>query len=428
MVPKAPETVRGQTRNRRNSSTIIRQWINTTTGLVVRLGADLPVIRADLLGADVPSHVTRIHGELGDLHNGGHSVHIVVFSDGTRIVYKPKDLRVNVALCALVDRLNRAVPPLELRAVRAVARDGYGWTEFVEHTPCTDEQGVERYFARAGAWLALCYCLAAADMHQENIIAAGEHPVLIDVETLLQPAMGEPADQCPESQAFHDALKIVTDSVMSVGMLPAYERSRDNKVYASGGLVSSGNVKAPIRWTDINADGMRPTRSTQAGQITPNLPRVDDCYARFIDHLDTLVSGFEAYARFLAEWHQNAATDDLLDGFVGLPVRTVPRPTMFYAMMLARLRDQRTMDDGALWSAQADFVARLADWDKDTDPRWPLLKAERSALVALNVPFFTSPSDGTDIRDGTGTSYPGPKASPDCSARRRVSAASTGTR
>ena len=385
-------------------STIIRQWIDTTGELIVRLGADLSVIRADLLGADVPSHVTRIHGELGDLHNGGHSMHTVVFSDGTRIVYKPKDLRVNVALCALVDRLNRAAPPLELRAVRALARDGYGWTEFIEHTPCTDEQGVERYFARAGAWLALSYCLAAGDMHQENIIAAGEHPVLIDVETLLQPAMGEPADQGPESQAFHDALKIVADSVMSVGMLPSYERSRDNRVYATGGLVSDWNVRAPIRWTDINADGMRPTRSTEAGQITPDLPRVGDCYARFIDHLDALVSGFEAYARFLAERHQNAATDDLLDGFAGLPVRTVPRPTMFYTMMLARLRDQRTMDDGVLWSAQADFVARLADWDQDNDPRWPLLQAERSALVALNVPFFTSPSDGTDIGDGTGIS------------------------
>ncbi len=145
-------------------STIIRQWINTTTELVARLGTDLPVIRADLLAADVPSHVTRIHGELGDLHNGGHSVHIVVFSDGTRIVYKPKDLRVDVAWHALIDRLNRAAAPVQLRAPRALAGQGYGWTEFIDHAGCTDQQAVERYFRRAGAWLALFFCFAAGDM------------------------------------------------------------------------------------------------------------------------------------------------------------------------------------------------------------------------------------------------------------------------
>ena len=40
------------------------------------------------------------------------------------------------------------------------------------------------------------------------------------------------------------------------------------------------------------------------------------------------------------------------------------------------------MDDGAIWSAQADFLARLADWDEDlilfrrcnvaNDPRFSL--------------------------------------------------------
>ncbi len=48
------------------------------------------------------------------------------------------------------------------------------------------------------------------------------------------------------------------------------------------------------------------------------------------------------------------------------------------------------MDDGAVWSAQADFVARLADWEVDSDPMWPLLREERRALVDLNVPHFTT--------------------------------------
>ena len=73
-------------------------------------------------------------------------------------------------------------------------------------------------------------------------------------------------------------------------------------------------------------------------------------------------------------------------------------------MLLQRLKNHTSMADGVLWSAQADFVARLADWEKDADPLWPLQRAERAALLTLNVPHFVSPSDGSEIRDAGGIS------------------------
>jgi type 2 lantibiotic biosynthesis protein LanM len=42
-------------------------------------------------------------------------------------------------------------------------------------------------------------------------------------------------------------------------------------------------------------------------------------------------------------------------------------------------------------------MARLADWDKPTDPLWPLQRAERMALVTLNVPYFITATDGTAV-------------------------------
>ena len=51
------------------------------------------------------------------------------------------------------------------------------------------------------------------------------------------------------------------------------------------------------------------------------------------------------------------------------------------------------MGDGVTWSAQADFLSRLADWNSKDDLLWPLQEAERIALVNLNVPHFVSPSD-----------------------------------
>jgi type 2 lantibiotic biosynthesis protein LanM len=77
----------------------------------------------------------------------------------------------------------------------------------------------------------------------------------------------------------------------------------------------------------------------------------------------------------------------------------VLRPTRFYAMLLQRLKAHRSMDDGASWSAQADFIARLSDWDDVSDPVWPFHGAERTALLDLNVPHFVVPSDGLVIGD-----------------------------
>lgn len=381
-----------------------RQWIDTARELLLRLNADLHDIRRDILHASAPSRIAAIEGNLSDPHNGGRSVQIVRFEDGTRVVYKPKDLRLDAAWQALIERLNRADPPVALRAVRAIARDGYGWTEFIDHAGCADAEGVKRFFRRAGAWLALFHLFAGSDMHQENMIAAGDHPVPIDLEMVLQAAAEENKSHEVEAEAFEAAMETVANSVMMVGLLPAYGKSPDNKVFAVGGMTSGWTATMNLAWNDINSDNMRPVKAKESGETVPNLPHIGGRHAKFGDHIDDFVAGFEAYARFLLRLTRDPAQGGLFENFTGLPVRKVVRPTRFYYMLLQRLKNHKTMDDGIMWSAQADFLARLADWQKDSDLLWPLHRSERLALVQLNVPHFVSPSDGGEISDSAGVS------------------------
>jgi len=382
-------------------ATLTRQWLDVSRELLLRLDADLPAIRRDLLASAAAGPVVKIECELSDPHNFGHSVQILSFAGGARVVYKPKDLRLDVVWHDLIARLNRAAPPETLQAVRSIARDDYGWTEFVAHDGCADESGIERYFRRAGALLALFHVFAATDMHQENIIAAADHPVPIDLETILQPSAEEHKVREPESEAFDDAMDIVGNSVMTVGLLPAYGRSVDNNIFAMGGMTADWGARTVIRWNDVNTDAMRPAKAKEPGATNTNLPHVGGRYAKFADHIEGFIAGFADYAHFLQrEMRTNPA--DLFAGFAGLPVRKVVRPTRFYYMLLQRLRNHSQMDDGAVWSAQADFVARLAPWDKESDPLWPLLRAERTALLSLNVPHFVTPTDGTEVGDVTG--------------------------
>jgi type 2 lantibiotic biosynthesis protein LanM len=379
---------------------VTRQWIDTTRELVVRLDADLDAIRRELLPAGPPSRLAEVEGDMSDPHNGGHSVQILRFADGSRVVYKPKDLRLDTAWYALLARLNRADPPLELKAVRAIARDGYGWTEFIAHTGCAGTEAYPRFFRRAGAWLALFHVFAANDMHQENMIAAGDHPMPIDLETILQATPVEHKSEQAEAQAFEAAAELVTNSVMTVGLLPAYGKSPENKIFAMGGMTSGWTARTKLTWSDINTDRMRPAKTKEPGTSVPNLPHVDGRYAKFGDYIDEFVRGFDDYARFLQRVRSDTGVGDLFAGFAGLPVRKVARPTRFYYMLLQRLKNHRTMADGVAWSAQADFLARLSDWEDDgTDPLWPLQRSERASLLQLNVPYFVSPSDGNEVGD-----------------------------
>ncbi|HYC18287.1 MAG TPA: type 2 lanthipeptide synthetase LanM family protein [Pseudolabrys sp.] len=380
---------------------VSRQWIETSREFILRLSVDLPAIRRDILLSNSGGPVIKIEGDISDPHNGGRSVRIVSFADGSRVVYKPKDLRVDIAWFKLIERLNGADPPIDLRAVRAIAPDGYGWTEFIGHTG-TDRQGFKRFFRRAGSWLALFHYFVASDMHQENLIASGDYPVPIDLETILQSAVEERESEDPESQAFNFATEKLANSVMMVGLLPAYGRSPENNVFAIGGMTADWSSKIKIKWNNINSDEMRPARAKEATDINSNLPHTDGRYGKFAEHIADFASGFEDYAKFLLRLSKDSSAIDIFDAFAGLPVRKVIRPTRFYSMLLQRLKNHRAMDDGIVWSAQADFMARLAEWDKDTDVLWPVQWAERSALLALNVPHFVSPSDDSEIRDATG--------------------------
>src|SRR4029079_19488379 len=150
-------------------SAVVRQWVETSREFIQRLDADLPFIRSAVqVGGQ--GGVFQMEGASSDPHNGGRSVKIVIFADGSKVFYKPKDLRVDVAWQELVGRLNRAAPPVELRAARALARDGYGWTACIEHAGCVAPDEFKTFFKRVGAWLALFHCFAANDMHQENIV------------------------------------------------------------------------------------------------------------------------------------------------------------------------------------------------------------------------------------------------------------------
>lgn len=97
------------------------------------------------------------------------------------------------------------------------------------------EKELEGYYTRLGKLLAVLYSIDAVDFHHENIIASGEHPVLIDLESIFH--QYKKRDE-PGSTAVDKANYILSRSVRSTGILPFNlyfgRKNRDKVVDISG--------------------------------------------------------------------------------------------------------------------------------------------------------------------------------------------------
>lgn len=383
-------------------SNMIRQWIDTTTAILERVQTDFSELVTCFTQDKGPHRITHVAGDLSDPHNLGDSVLIFTINDLTKVVYKPKDLTLDLEWFNLTNNLNALNPPVDLKAVKTLKKDGYGWTEFVDNIPCTSKDEFALFYRRAGSWLALFHLFASSDMHFENLIASGAHPVPIDLEMILQATAPETELDHPEMLALNEANQKIANSVLMVGMLPAYARLPNNEIIDMGGLNAANKTSLRGVWHNVNTNAMRWSRETEVHDTFQNIPSFAGEYAKLGDYITEFVSSFEAYSHFLLDIKAKKGLGFFLDPFKGAPVRKLIRPTRFYAMLMQRLKDHRNMEDGITWSLQADFLARLADWDNPEDLIWPLQKSEREALLNLNIPHFTTPADGQEIYDLNG--------------------------
>ena len=105
--------------------------------------------------------------------------------------------------------------------IKRITNEKYCIEEFISNRECKTEDEIIKYYHRFGEYVALAYLLCGNDFHYENVIAHGEFPVLIDIETLIQ-------NDSPIKRADNPYVKLSEkkySSVLSTALLPfkAYE-------------------------------------------------------------------------------------------------------------------------------------------------------------------------------------------------------------
>ncbi|HEX8373201.1 MAG TPA: type 2 lanthipeptide synthetase LanM [Chthoniobacterales bacterium] len=147
--------------------------------------------------------------DCSDHHHCHRSVVRVADRDGKSWFYKPRSKHHEHAWFSLLQWLNDERFPSAFYIPELHSLDEHCWMVAVIPQPCRLEDEVKSFYFRAGAQLYLFYVLGGTDLHADNLVACGAHPVVIDCETLFHPKITEAGAS--------DSLE---QSVLRCGMLP----------------------------------------------------------------------------------------------------------------------------------------------------------------------------------------------------------------
>jgi len=379
----------------RLAATVTNLWVEATKEFLWRLASDLSEIKKKFQSEGELGQVTVVNPNLSDRHHGNRSVMSLMFASGLKLVYKSRDLGIEQAYFKLLAWLNQHGFPLPFKLIKVVNRSTYGWVQFVEALPCKDEEEAKRYYQRIGALLCLTYVLEATDLHNENIVICGEHPVLIDLETLLHPVVREIESLGAARTARFDTSRLVADSVLRTGLLPRWQFETESQVYDASGLGAGGQEKTLFRrrkWKNTNTDLMAVVYEYVKIQPRANMPILYDGSPLSVnDYHEEIVGGFRQMYQFLVAHRKTLlAPDSPLIDLSDQQVRFVFRHTKTYISILNKILNPKFLRDGRDWSIQLDILSRVACLLDSKPLFWPLLSVELQALKQMDIPLFTA--------------------------------------
>lgn len=197
-------------------SVAYQNWRNYIFEMLERLTLDRALLEEQMFAGKPLGTLGKVIGDAGDLHDQGRAVALLIFDNGNRLAYKPKDLRLSVAFLNLVSQLNGLGLSPALHSRRMISRGQYAWEEWVEHQPCETAEEVDDFYFRMGQVVRLLQLLGARDFWLDNLIAHGGQPVFIDLEMAFQQAMALPTQLLSAEQ---EAFARLVETVVPMGAI-----------------------------------------------------------------------------------------------------------------------------------------------------------------------------------------------------------------
>ena len=358
------------------------QWVAFCAEFLRRVRADRSELER-VFDVDTIGKITAARPNLQETHHDGRTVIIATFEPGLTLVYKPHTLHLDQAYNQFLAELRERGAPVELKALKTLSRPTHGWAEFVETAPRRGAESWRRYYRRAGALACVLYVLDATDCHADNVIASGEHPVLIDTETLLHHRLSEG--------------KPASSTILRSHLVAFWVSAADGETHDFSGITGSrpsgpqSDSRQPA--SPEPEDASRPDRSPRHDELRDQaiLEGFTDTYEWLLDHRDALL-----------------APGGPLELFADQNIRFVFRFTSGYATLLRKSLQPRYLKSGVERSIRLDGLSKSMLSSPSKPAWWPLLRHEVQALEELDVPHFSGSSSSAHLR------LPGGEVIEDC--------------
>jgi type 2 lantibiotic biosynthesis protein LanM len=295
-------------------------------------------------------------------------------------------------------------PPF--RTLRVVDRGEHGWVEFVVARSCDSREELVRFYRRQGGYLSLLYALDATDFHTENLIAEGEHPVLLDLEALFHAHPGTADETGPMERLARDA---IDNSVLRIGLLPhRIWANADSDGVDLSGLGSAEGQTSPhpiAQWQGAGTDEMRLGREHMILPVGNSRPALQGAEVDILDYEEDITTGFTAMYRLLQKHRgELLAAGGPLARFASDEVRAILRATQTYGAILRE-------------SYHPDVLRDALDRDRLFDQLWTQVEHTPHLARAMpfeladfqqgDIPMFSSRPHSRDLWSSSGERIPG---------------------
>lgn len=344
--------------------------------------------------------INKIIPGIGDTHEQGKTVVKIFFSSGNIIVYKPRNLKIAQAYNKFIDWLNSKNEILDMPTYSSLCFDNFTLEEFVSKKSCVSEKEIENYYIRFGQLIAIMYLLNGTDIHMENLIACGEYPYVVDLETLFQNDIKFNVPDTAFSKATYEMFNLVTKT----SLLPSKTFKIDLR--QNGIDVSALNGKeqeiphkvlAPV---NILTDEMRYELTNAKIPSAENIPELNGKPVSYNSYIEKIVQGFRnACNLFLKHKEELLNSNGILNEFKSVKIRIILRDTVQYSNIIQHLHHPDYMRDALLREQMLQNIWSFPYVNKE------VINSEYQDLLNNDIPIFYSYTDSLDLIDSRGKIY-----------------------
>lgn len=232
--------------------------------------------------------INYIEIDKGDTHNNGKTVVVLFFNNGTKLVYKPRNIESDIFYYKLIKMFNDDNGS-DLKIPKLYNYKSHGWQEFIDYTNCNTLEEIEAYYYHLGIHIFYTYMLRSNDIHYENIISNSNSPVIIDLETIMQGTINFDSNQLIKNNSL-----FLNESILQSLLFDYTTTFTGEGIMFLGGTTNQTlTPKTEEILVDENSDNMRYIYKKHFLKESKNIPKYKNKFMEIYSFKEKVIRGFK---------------------------------------------------------------------------------------------------------------------------------------